>query len=74
MEIKGRKGKVMKIQHWPSQYSPTLPTSCPYVIDSINRKRYERAEIIFQKEKEEMEKIRESWVYSFEREKKEKEQ
>ena len=38
------------------------------------RKRYERAEIIFQKEKEEMEKIRESWVYSFEREKKEKEQ
>ena len=28
----------------------------------------------FSKEKEEMEKIRESWVYSFEREKKEKEQ
>ena len=37
------------------------------------RKRYEIAEIIFQKEKEEMEKIRKSWVYSFEREMKEKE-
>ena len=37
------------------------------------RKIYERAEIIFQKEKEEMEKIRKSWVYSFEREKKENE-
>ena len=36
MDIKGKKGKIMKIQHWPSQHSPTLPTSCHYVIDSIN--------------------------------------
>ena len=33
-----------------------------------------KGKVIFQKEKEEMEKIRESWVHSFEREKKEKEQ